>query len=243
MNRFFKKKSLLQLCCDSDWIPDRISDDEVPIRSIIATMRMIQTKCVIDPETGKKVLENTTLINRAKALGYDDKTFRGFINFRTRRGFDPAIYKEVLASMPERHGTTYAEMKSEKALADAELLGNFKIDILGDICGDNEPLSSLNYIWVTVQFMLLFGRIEDALKSVRNPLWIKAYERGPKLMREKRASLTGLVLATEDEECLRLMAREFENPRIGFKDHIYWDDLVDSEKMSSMMKSDVLLVQ
>lgn len=171
------------------------------------------------------------------------KTFRGFINFRTRSGFDPAIYKEVLASMPEGYGTTYAEMKSEKALADAELLGNFKIDILGDICGDNEPLSSLNYIWVTVQFILLFGRIEDALKSVRNPLWIKAYERDPKLMREKRASLTGLVLATEDEECLRIMAREFENPRIGFKDHIYWHDLVDSEKMSSMMKSDVLLVQ
>jgi hypothetical protein len=237
MNHFFKQTSFIQLCCDSAWIPDRISDDEVPIRSIIATMRMIQTKCVIDPETGKRVLENTTLIHRAKALEYDDKTFRGFINFRTRSGFDPAIYKEVLASMPEGYSTTYAEMKSEKALADAELLGNFKIDILGDICADYEPLSSLNYIWVTVQFILLFGQIEDAFKSVRNPLWIKAYERDPKLMREKRASLTGLVLATEEEECLMRIQR------IGFKDHIYWHDLVDSEKMSSMMKSDVLLVQ
>lgn len=48
------------------------------------------------------------------------------------------------------------------------------------------PLSSLNYTFVTARFMMLFMQIEDRLKELRNPLWVRAYEEEPVMMREKR---------------------------------------------------------
>jgi hypothetical protein len=33
------------------------------------------------------------------------------------------------------------------------------------------------------------------------------------------------MLATEDKECLKVMAELFQNPRSGFMQHIYWEDL------------------
>jgi hypothetical protein len=42
---------------------------------------------------------------------------------------------------------------------------------------------------------------------------------------QKRAGLTLLALAEQDEECLRVMAGVFEGMRTGFMGHIYWEDL------------------
>jgi hypothetical protein len=39
------------------------------------------------------------------------------------------------------------------------------------------------------------------------------------------------VLAGEDEECMEVMAREFQNPRSGWITHIYWEDLDSQEKI------------
>jgi hypothetical protein len=238
MNRFFNRMSFLNLYQEADWIPDRISDEEVPIPSCLAAARMTRTRHVIDPETGKRVIGNTTLVDRSKALGFDDKAFNTLLNVRSQSGIDPAIYTELLNRAPEGYRTAYDNSKMKPAYSEMELLGILKIDILNDICGQVEPLSSLNYFWATVQIMLLFSQIEDALKSVRNPLWVRVYEEDPIMMREKRGSLTGLALALEDEECLRIMAQKFEDGRIGFMSHIYWDTLLDPEGVSSMLKSD-----
>jgi hypothetical protein len=40
-----------------------------------------------------------------------------------------------------------------------------------------------------------------------------------------------LALAEQDDECLRVMAEEFENPRTGWITHIYWEDLDDMDKV------------
>ncbi|KFY30433.1 hypothetical protein V493_01927 [Pseudogymnoascus sp. VKM F-4281 (FW-2241)] len=122
---------------------------------------------------------------------------------------------------------------------DLDMLDLLRQDIISDVCGVS-TFSSLNYIWVMARIMMLFLQIEDQLKRVRNPLWVRAYEQDSTMAREKRVSLTTLVLLGEDEEAMEIIAREFQNPRTGFMDHIYWDDLdglPDSEKTTNKTDS------
>ena len=49
-----------------------------------------------------------------------------------------------------------------------------KMDLINDISGEAQPLSSINYCWVTANMLLLFTRIEGKLKELRNPLWVHA---------------------------------------------------------------------
>jgi hypothetical protein len=112
-----------------------------------------------------------------------------------------------------------------------------KLDIVNDVSSATRPLSSLNYIWVTVRFMMVFLEIEDELKRLRNPLWVQAYEADSMMTREKRATLTSLVLAEEDNECMRVMAEAFQNPRAGFMNHVYWGNL-DRSEMPESTKED-----
>jgi hypothetical protein len=39
------------------------------------------------------------------------------------------------------------------------------------------------------------------------------------------------VLAGEDDECLEVMAEMFQNPRSGFMQHIYWEELDTFDKV------------
>lgn len=104
------------------------------------------------------------------------------------------------------------------------LLDLLNMDLVNDICGD-APLSSLNYVWVLAQFMMLFLQIEEELGKLRNRLYVQAYETDPKWRTHKRVVLVCLALQQEDDECLRVMAREFESHRAVFMSHIYWEDL------------------
>lgn len=227
INRFFKTKSLLRLYREADWVPDRIPDGEVPVPSALAMLRISQTKHVTDPVTGKKVMENTELVKGARSAGIDDATMMMMSSMRQKSSDDQEIPESVLAALPEGYktGRLPGSDPSKDALRSQELLDLLKLDIISDISGENRPLSSLNYVWVTARFMLLFHHIEDELRRLRNPLWIQAYEGNSLMTREKRVSLTMLALAGEDEECLEVMAKAFQSPRAGFMDHIYWDEL------------------
>jgi len=41
------------------------------------------------------------------------------------------------------------------------------------------------------------------------------------------ANMSPAALQGEDDECLRIMAEEFQNPRAGLMNHIFWKDLDD----------------
>ena len=58
-NRFFQDKSLLRLYRESDWDPERISDEEIPVASSPTMLRLARTKYFTDPATGKRVVETT----------------------------------------------------------------------------------------------------------------------------------------------------------------------------------------
>lgn len=124
------------------------------------------------------------------------------------------------------------------ALTDQELLDILKHDLRNDVATEMGPVSSLNYIWVTVQCLILFSEIERELKQLRNPLWVEAYETNPRLTKEKRSSLTLLSMAEENVECMKVMAEMFEKYRAGFMQHIYWDDLESPDAILERKGSD-----
>lgn len=249
INRFFKTKSLLRLLREADWVPDRVPDAEVPVTSALAMLHIGQTKHVTDPVTGQKVPENTELVKRARSAGMDDATIITMSSILTRKkssSNDEGIPESVLAAFPERYKT--ARMREYRhsgssdpgkgAFSSQELLEVLKFDLISDVSGEIRPVSSLNYVWVTARFMSLFLQIEDELKRRRNPLWVQAYEGDPLMTREKILSLTALALAEEDEECMEVIAEEFQSPRAGFISHVYWDDLGTSEELRSSIVDD-----
>ncbi|KAI1821615.1 hypothetical protein F4861DRAFT_518110 [Xylaria intraflava] len=229
-NRFFKTKSYLMACHGGDWNPDRIPDSDVPMPSLLGFHRISQTKHITDPITGRKRLEDTDLVNRARAKGLPEEELLGWATFTStiakgvpsvpeavRKELVPKGYRVGNLSEPGAKG-------GDNKLSGQDLLDLLKLDICSDICGDI-PLSSLNYTWTMARFMMLFHQFEMELGKLRNPLYVRAYETDPTMRKHKRVSLTYLALHTQDEECLRVMAREFQNPRAGFMNHIYWDDL------------------
>jgi hypothetical protein len=237
VNRFFKHKSLLKLYHEVDWVPERIPDEEVPALSALGMIRIHQTDIVTDPATGKRALKSTAIVSRARSDGIDDETMIQ-ISMLQNHSIDETLSEAVLASLPKGcknlplpKNKSGGSAPGEGLSGSSELLSFLKFDIINDVSGERQPLSSLNYVWVTVRFMMLFRQIEEELKRLRSPLWVLAYEREPSMMREKRLSLTTLVLAEEDDECMKVIAREFQNPRTGFTQHIYWEDLDDDEKI------------
>ncbi|KAK7417730.1 hypothetical protein QQX98_004386 [Neonectria punicea] len=248
-NRFFQKKSNLMLYRPADWNPDRIPDKDVAFGTFLFFSRLSQVKQVIDPVTKEPRLEDNILVREAKANGLDDKAILGIREqFMKTLGGDrdaASVSPSVLNSFT-REGYTTASGESlpnptgRKHDADGinltgrGLLEAIKLDISNDICG-TRPLSSLNYVWVTFDFLMLFMRIEERLKELKNPLYLTAYDcPGQK----SRITLTDMALQLEDEECLRAMAEVFQNPRAGFMHHIYWEDLDDlSPKRPKQSKS------
>jgi hypothetical protein len=205
-------------------------------------LRIVRTKQITDP-TGKRVLERTLLVNRARSEGLSDETLleiaSGLWPRLQHRNDGPTITEAMLAAVISE-GYTHSRSprygrgggaSSKDTIVGRELLEALKLDIITDVAGERGPLSSLNYIWVATNFVILFKRIEDELKRLRNPLWVQAYEENPVLMREKKLSLMSLVLAGEDDECLEVMAEMFQNPRSGFMQHIYWEELDPFDKM------------
>jgi hypothetical protein len=225
-NRFFKQKSLLRIYHEAEWVPERIADEDVSPVSALGMLRIGETKKVVDSMTGKRVLEDTPLVRRARSDGINDETMIQMSSLVQDRGADQPLPEALLASLPEGYSTAPApeNKRGKHIFSGRELLDLFKLDIISDISGER-PLSSLNYVWVTARFMILFHEIEDKLKRLRNPSWVRAYEKEALMMREKRLSLTALALTGEDEECMRVIAEAFQSPRAGFMEHIYWEDL------------------
>ncbi|KAI0966820.1 hypothetical protein F4678DRAFT_267352 [Xylaria arbuscula] len=229
-NQFFKMKSYLMICQGAGWNIDRIPDSDIPMPSMLGTYRISQTKSITDPITGKKRMEDTDLVNRCRAKGLSEKDLLEWATIfpptvRVEQPLPEAVQKAVvpegytLGNLRERGGKG-----SNHNVSGRDLLSLLQLDISNDICGDI-PLSSLNYIWIMIRFMMLFHQFENRLRELRNPLYVQAYETDPLWKKHKRVGLAYLALHVQDEECLRVMAREFQDPRSGFMNHIYWDDL------------------
>ena len=61
------------LCHKTGWLPEKIPDDQIPVPSTLAMMKVAKTKCIRDPNTRKIVLESAPIVTRAKTNAMDDE--------------------------------------------------------------------------------------------------------------------------------------------------------------------------
>ncbi|KAL3418227.1 hypothetical protein PVAG01_09942 [Phlyctema vagabunda] len=193
--------------------------------------RISQTKVIADPSTGKKVLESTPIVEAARSGGMDDQTMIKMSSSLLQHTSGREIPGELLAAIYQSSKTSsppknkYDVDQKRAGLDNSGFLTIFELDVDREIAG-TRPLLCLNCIFVTVNIFLLFSRIEDELRIRRNALWVATYEgEDPSVRRDKRASLTALILSQEDEECMEVAAEKFQKPRSGAMHHIYCDDL------------------
>ncbi|KPI45656.1 uncharacterized protein AB675_708 [Cyphellophora attinorum] len=226
-NTFFRTKSALMKYYDADWVPDRIPDNEITFASMLGQLRLVETKQAVDSSTGKKRLEATELVQRFRAQGINEADLTQAASFEKYKD-----YKQDYRSKFK----PYAQKKS-KFSTGRSLLDLLRVDLFADVCGMN-PLSSINYLWVTVHFMILFDRLEKRLREVRNPLYIRTYEHAPASMRRsRRPALIMAMMKDEDPDTLKLCAEVFQDPRMGIMGFIFWEDLRESE--SGIKKTEV----
>lgn len=76
-NTFFTLKPNLILYREAHWNTERIPESDITIASILALMRLSQTKQFIDPDTGKRRFEPTELVRRHLAANTDGKPVDG----------------------------------------------------------------------------------------------------------------------------------------------------------------------
>lgn len=244
-NMFFTLKPNLILYREANWNTERVPERDITIGSLLGVMRLSQTKQTIDPETGKRRFEPSELVRRHLAAKIDGKPaqsedslielvdgWRNASKGLKERWDSPQApghdnlpqFSGGLSNASELRGRNHVPGGGGAPLEmrGSDLLEAIKLDIHADIAG-NSPVSSLNYAWVTVRFMMLFDNIERELKKWGNPVYVRAFETEPAWRRLPRVGLVYMAMLDGDEECLRVMAGEFQNPRAGFMNHVYWD--------------------
>ncbi|KAL2122711.1 hypothetical protein VTJ04DRAFT_3166 [Mycothermus thermophilus] len=207
----------------------------------ILPLRLFDTKCTLDPESGKIRFEDTELVRELRAHGMPDNFILQNIQIgRTIASHvapRPLPLKKlpptVLASMdlqdsggndihrafrPPDIRPWRASVKSSSPDANSRFLGPvppllgvtilhyIETDLMMDLHGDQRPLSSINYIWITCIMISVFKEIEKELSKRRNRLYVQAYEEAAEAVSEARSFLTLLALEEQDDECLRVMA-------------------------------------
>ncbi|KAL2755433.1 hypothetical protein ACRALDRAFT_1082332 [Sodiomyces alcalophilus JCM 7366] len=246
-NRSFKRKSNLLLYREAGWDLSRIPDHDLQPHSMLGMLRITQTKQVVDPATGKKRLADTDLLRRFKAIAPgmrdDEDVMMMAAQLRTQlslaRGLregDAAQMQSMLESIATRSGNKLfsdAEFKKKHGhgrphahMSPEEMLSCVKLDVYNDVCSDSEPLSGINYLYITSICVMILMQMENRLKDLRHPVYIDAYEKRGEWSKTKRFGLVAMAIRDQDEECLRVMAEVFHEGRASLLDHVYWGKLV-----------------
>lgn len=214
-------------------------------------MRAVNTERVTDPETGERRFKETELTKRANKNAKHASVLQDIASgsFPQLQGHadddDEAAFTEAtMRQIPELNDykrppprrdpyNLHQEQKKKSPLANSqgrELLDLLRPDLFADICGNN-PLSSINYVWVTCIIIILFMKIEDVFSKARHPLWVETYEGSSRSWPQwrKRAVFVAQAMASADENAMRLFAQAFEQTRGGILACVYWEDLKEGE--------------
>jgi hypothetical protein len=146
-NRFFKKKSMLRLYHEADWIPDKIPDENIPVLSALSLLRISQMKHPVDPATGKKVLKDTILVRRARAEGLHDDAMIEMAAVIQKGRINQEVPEALLNSLPKGYSTSGISKsdasgnRNKNGFSDTSLLNSLKLDIISDVSGQ-QPVSS-----------------------------------------------------------------------------------------------------
>ncbi|CAH0023625.1 unnamed protein product [Clonostachys rhizophaga] len=241
-NMFFKNKTHTQILRDAGWDPQRVSDSDILIRSILAALRLSRVKRLKDPVTGKMKLEETELVRRAKQSGMSEDeviavassvdTKIASINAGEARKLQQM--ENYMDTVPEMRCST-AELYGKTGETTLDYLEQSKWDIFKAINGD-VPVMGLSFLWPTAVVYQFFVTVEEELREKRNPLYMMCFENA-KYSEDKRMALVLGALIGEDEECLRVMASVLERFRVSFVWHMYWKDVETVEERMQRMEN------
>jgi len=245
LNERFKTKSFLASIYLADWHAARILDADLPVLSELGFLRMAQTKQVVDPVTGKKKLQETNLVRKARAKGLiNDEVISSLSNaFSYMQLHKTKEHEENMRRiknvLSDGHGLGNSPLTKSPGL-NAESSGNsggggaiseielFKIllrDLYADICG-TRPISAYNYICAAAYFMQVFHQIEVELSKRNNPVFAHVYEENRGQWRSnKRSNLVFEAMRTRNQECLEVMADILNSHACGWAENCYWRDL------------------
>ncbi|OAA60307.1 hypothetical protein SPI_05431 [Niveomyces insectorum RCEF 264] len=214
-NKGFCKKSNLLVYRDAGWDVSRIPAEDLHPQSAQGAVRIAQLKPIRDPVTGQERLPDTNLIRRLRALNpnvTDETILQGYTPF------SDAAFKDKAAANRQK-------TRASRRVTMEDMLAFVKLDLTNDVCGMNEPLSSINYVWATILFLMHFIEIEDKLEKRHNETFMGLYESDRVPGRAKRVRLVSMAMAKEDDECLRVMAEVLRNSHAGLMNHVYWEEL------------------
>jgi hypothetical protein len=151
-NRFYKQKSNLILYREANWNVEQIPDANIDFHTMHALFRLGQTKHTVDPATGRKRLEETDLVQRARAAGMTDEmlSFRVLNECLRSISSDPnEANVAILQSMPNnftveqfldgvKDGTTTTPTATQRSSGKGKGKGNRNAN--DDVDDDNDPV-------------------------------------------------------------------------------------------------------
>ncbi|KAM0479946.1 hypothetical protein ACHAPX_004524 [Trichoderma viride] len=231
----FKQKSSLAMYGSAGWDPDRVPDSDVDPLSALGLIRLSQTRRIRDPVTSVWRLEETDLVQRARAAGMGESTISAldplFELFRDERqaqmdrvrpDYSPWLYDANKASKKAE-----SSVKSTKCEVTAErLLRIIYKDVQNDVCSRLRAFSNLSYIYITMQMVLTFEKFESECQTSSNPtLKLPPFddaELGDEWGMPRSVHLALSALHGKDEELLKSMATIFERGGGRFIDYLYW---------------------
>ncbi|KAL4876631.1 hypothetical protein BJY04DRAFT_222810 [Aspergillus karnatakaensis] len=149
-NPLLRSKSLVTLYREAYWIPDRIPDSDIPTATALASLRLHQVKRVVDPVTGKGTLEDTELVRRFRAAGWDDPTMLALTETSTiviTSVEEDKMPKAVLeAHVAEgykwqpKKSTQSHTLRDKGILSSKDFLRILEFDLKGDIGFGSRPI-------------------------------------------------------------------------------------------------------
>ncbi|OAQ62046.1 hypothetical protein VFPPC_07268 [Pochonia chlamydosporia 170] len=248
-NGLFKQLSNIAVYRRAQWNVGRIPDSLLPIDSMLAAIRLGETRRIVDAETGRQRLADTELTAKARASGMDEQILLDMASHLERLhksklsqpDVPPSVLNELKESTPNikiQQPTTSRSnsSKGRTKLSNRELLSFVEWDVFRDVSG-SVPLSGISYIGITIAFMMYFDMIEDELKRLKNPVYTRVCTTDDRLTYRQRINLGVGILAGDDEECLVATARVLEQNRSGLVDFVYWGDVEDAAKKEAATKS------
>lgn len=237
LNRAFRYKPSLAAYRDADWNLDLIPDHELHPCTRLGTIRLGQTKCILDPATGKKRVADTDLVRRFRGNGMTDERIldicAAFARREAMRKADTLAARKLFALLPEvrnKHHLLLPEPEFNTSrpgprLSRDQMLTEARLDLYEDLC-DLGQLLGVDYVWLILKCYSLFDEIEKELSRRRNPLYVRVYESAGQWIGNKRVGLVALAMCEGDKECLRVMAEQFNrNRHFCFVHSVYWDKL------------------
>ncbi|KAI1409507.1 hypothetical protein F5Y13DRAFT_203428 [Hypoxylon sp. FL1857] len=254
MNRFFRNKPHVIEYRRADWDLKRILDEDGKLDAL-AKLKMELVKQPTEAPPTNKGKERERYVDKCDhcGLGSSCKHDGDFAEMSSvfpgsRSEFDLSEPEDGKAldskgrttgSTSDIDGKTGATTHSNEAgdginFSGRSLLQVLKHDIVSEVCGNQFHLS-FNPISILAFCNDLFERVEVQLEKKKDPLYLKAYGAKGVASTDKRSALTALALYEQDDECLKVMAEAFQNPRPSFLEFIYWDEMSFTENTADEM--------